>query len=198
MLENLQKELAKRGIVFSESAISMLLGAFVVILVGLLAYNYFRTARSDNQDVQPAETIESLDGELSQGGTAVALPATHTVAQGENLWSIAEKYYRSGYNYVDVAEANQLISADYLEPGQNLTIPKVEVRVPLTVSEPLVVEVVDSKITANQYSVIQGDTLWAIALRAYGDPYRYPEIAKANNLVNPSVIEINQNLTIPR
>ena len=47
------------------------------------------------------------------------------------------------------------------------------------------------------YTVVRGDTLWAIAKRFYGNGNRYPEIAKANNISNPDIIHVGQRLYIP-
>ena len=47
------------------------------------------------------------------------------------------------------------------------------------------------------YTVVKGDTLWGIAQRFYGNGSRYPEIAKANNISNPNIINVGQKLLIP-
>jgi nucleoid-associated protein YgaU len=47
------------------------------------------------------------------------------------------------------------------------------------------------------YTVVSGDTLWAIAERFYGDGNRYPEIASASGISNPDLINPGQVLTIP-
>ena len=47
------------------------------------------------------------------------------------------------------------------------------------------------------YTVVSGDTLWAIAERFYGDGNRYPEIAQASGISNPDLIHPGQVLTIP-
>jgi len=47
------------------------------------------------------------------------------------------------------------------------------------------------------YTVVSGDTLWAIAERFYGDGNRYPEIAAASGVANPDLIHPGQVLTIP-
>lgn len=48
-----------------------------------------------------------------------------------------------------------------------------------------------------EYKVNRGDTLWAIAKKHYGDGGKYKEIAKANNLSNPSFIHPGAVLIIP-
>ena len=47
------------------------------------------------------------------------------------------------------------------------------------------------------YTVVPGDTLWAIAERFYGDGNRYQSIADASGIANPDLIHPGQVLTIP-
>jgi nucleoid-associated protein YgaU len=47
------------------------------------------------------------------------------------------------------------------------------------------------------YTVVSGDTLWAISERFYGDGNRYQQIADASGVSNPDLIHPGQVLTIP-
>jgi outer membrane autotransporter protein len=47
------------------------------------------------------------------------------------------------------------------------------------------------------YTVVSGDTLWAIAERFYGDGSKYQVIADASDVPNPDLIHPGQVLTIP-
>jgi nucleoid-associated protein YgaU len=47
------------------------------------------------------------------------------------------------------------------------------------------------------YTVVSGDTLWAIAERFYGDGSKYQVIADASGITNPDLIHPGQELTIP-
>jgi LysM repeat protein len=47
------------------------------------------------------------------------------------------------------------------------------------------------------YTVVSGDTLWAISERFYGDGNKYQEIANASGVSNPDLIYPGQVLTIP-
>ncbi len=47
------------------------------------------------------------------------------------------------------------------------------------------------------YTVVSGDTLWAISERFYGDGSRYQQIADASGISNPDLIQPGQVLTIP-
>ncbi len=48
------------------------------------------------------------------------------------------------------------------------------------------------------YEVVKGDNLWKIAQNKYNNGYVWSEIAKANNLKNPSSIEVGQKLVLPK
>lgn len=50
---------------------------------------------------------------------------------------------------------------------------------------------------ARTYTVVSGDTLFAIAERFYGDGNKYPQIAEASGIANPDLIQPGQVLTIP-
>lgn len=184
----------------SESTLSMLLGGIVVILVGLIAFNFFRTQREQNENIQEPEVSisEVPGGQVGGAKKAVALPASHTVVAGETLWSIAEDYYGSGFNKSDIIAVNKLSNPNIIEVGQKLTIPKVGIQEKTVVNSILEPTITDSKIQGDKYTIMAGDNLWDIAIRAYGDGYKWTEIAKANNLTNPDIIHINNVLSIPR
>ena len=191
----------------NEDTISTLLGAIVVVVIGLLVFNYFRSLNpqgqitdqaaleDDGQTATPGQVklVEEEDGQMVPEG----LPTTYTVKQGDHLWSIAESFYNSGYNWTDIASVNHLDNPSQIEVGQELTIPKVAVKV-ATVSQKQTTEIT---IDGNTYTVVKGDHLWDIALRAYGDGFRWTDIYQANqDLIgpNPGLIEVDMNLTIPR
>ncbi|MCX4097072.1 LysM peptidoglycan-binding domain-containing protein [Nocardia sp. alder85J] len=53
------------------------------------------------------------------------------------------------------------------------------------------------EVAARTYTVADGDTLWAIAERFYGDGNRFPEIVSASGLSDPDSVMPGQVLTIP-
>lgn len=194
----------------------MALGLFIIVLVGFLVFNYFKNLGKGSVSLTAEDDI--------------SLPTTHIVMEGEDLWSIAEIYYDSGYNWVDIAEANNIQNPNMLESGQEIDIPDVapilvgngsqdlaentptptalpnETHLPTiydnnskniaTVKE--IDTQYDQKIVGDTYTVVSGDNLWNIAVRAYGDGFRWKEIAQANNLINPSLIHRGNVFIIPR
>ncbi len=58
-------------------------------------------------------------------------------------------------------------------------------------------DVAADKLPGN-YTVKDGDTLFTIAEKYYQDGFKFPEIAKANNMVNVDSIVAGQVITIPK
>jgi len=180
---NLKKFL--KNLKLNEESISMVLGALVIVIVGILIVNYFKDKRS--QTLPEALTTTSQ----TQVGT------THKVVKGETLWSISESAYGSGYNWTDVKSANNLKS-DNIEVGQELVLPEVSAKEPTATKQAVVVSTNNQTISGDSYTVVHGDNLWNVAVRAYGDGYKWVSIASANNLDNPNVIHPGNVLTLPR
>ena len=169
----------------NESTISMVLGVLVIVVIGALIFNYFRNIE------RPGEEMAIEGGEIrlvEENGQMVpeGLPVTHKVAQGEDLWTIAEKYYGSGYNWVSIVSENNLTNPDRLLVGQKLIIPKTTV-----------INVETTQSVGEKHTVLPGESLWDIAVKAYGDGYQWVKIAQANNLTNPDVIHAGNVLNLP-
>ncbi|MEK7472889.1 MAG: LysM peptidoglycan-binding domain-containing protein [Patescibacteria group bacterium] len=147
----------------------MVLGFFVIVIVGVLVVKYLKTDRG------------TIPQELLNGSNSTEISTkVHTVVKGDNLWNIAVTYYGDGFKWVEIATENKLDNASIIEVGQELTIPNVD------------------SITTATYEVVKGDNLWDIAVRAYGDGYKWVEIANANNMLNPSIIHSGNILVLPR
>lgn len=186
------KELLKR-LKLSEQTVSMVLGALVIVVVGVLIFNYFRGV---GKKTTPTEPVQPGGVKLiEEGGKIVpeGLPTTYKVEKGDHLWAISLKFFNSGYNWIDIARENRLKNPNKLLVGQELSIPKAEVRKPVVAQAKF-----GEPISGSSYTVLKGDHLWGIAVRAYGDGYQWIEIAKANNLANPNLIHPGNILSIPR
>jgi nucleoid-associated protein YgaU len=166
----------------ADSFVSMALGLAVVLLLGMLVYNYVTSKQ--------ATTAQKAQEEAE--AQKMALPASYTVAQGDTLWTIAEKYYQSGYNWVDIAKANNLANADLVEAGQTLTIPEATPIMPQGQ-----IAAATTSLGNKEYTVAHGDSLWSIAMAQYGDAYQWSAIAQANNLTNPDLIHAGNVLVLP-
>lgn len=207
----------------NQSRLSLVLGGLIVVVVGILVFNYFNR---QTPELGPAQQSTETEGDVSPEN----LPGKYTVKEGDTLFVIADKYYKDGYKYTDIAKENELANVNSLEVGQVLEIPKLEDAMAQASpeasmtpesgeAEPAPQNVVPAgekgavagtgtgggdttiwgpKIEGDTYTVVKGDWLSTIAARAYGDIYSYDKIAKANNISNPDVIEVGQVLKLPR
>lgn len=188
----------------NQSRLNMVLGALIILVVGILIFNYFNR---NKPDLGPAQTTTQ---ESQQDVSVENLPGKYTVKEDDTLFTIADKYYKDGYQYTEIAKANNLANVDLLETGQILEIPKLNLTQtnpsPTMVTQPDLSEGTDGgnttiwgpRIETNSYTVAEGDWLSTISARAYGDIMAYQKIAQANNITNPDLIEVGQVLTIPR
>ena len=54
-----------------------------------------------------------------------------------------------------------------------------------------------STVKQRSHKISRGDTLWDLAQKYYGDPYKWKTIASANSSINPSTLPVGKNLIIP-
>lgn len=191
----------------NESFISTLLGVAVVITVGSLLFNYFKSKPSpqlpqNDVDISDIKT-ENLDQLNINGVTSSS--NVYEVQAGETLWLISEKYFKSGYNWVDIAAANKLRNGNLIEKGQKLVIPDVtpkkqtvmdgkEIKVEIAAAETKVQP-------ESEYVVKSNDSLWKIAVNVYGDGYQWVKIYQSNKAKigrNPNLLISGTKLSLPR
>ena len=79
-------------------------------------------------------------------------------------------------------------------PAEIIEVAPAAVEEPAPAAEPVAPPAAPAPRT---YTVVSGDTLWAIAERYYGDGNQYPKIAAASGIDNPDLIHPGQVLTIP-
>jgi LysM repeat protein len=132
--------------------------------------------------VIPAETPENIIVETGK---------YYIVRRGDTLSRIAVSEYGNGYWWPMIAAANPGIPNPHLiYPGQRLYIPpRAEATAELT-------EPTTAPVPGRYYVVRRGDTLSRIAVSAYGDAHRWPEIAAANPY--PYLMYPDQLLYIPK
>ncbi|MCS7091901.1 MAG: LysM peptidoglycan-binding domain-containing protein [Patescibacteria group bacterium] len=120
-----------KNIKLQESTISMVMGVLVIIVIGIFGVNYFS---QQTEQKPPFPSNGDITNNLSP--TETKLPTIHTVAENESLWSISEKYYGTGYNWVDIRDANNLDNPDRIKVGSEITIPDVKPRKPVDTTSP--------------------------------------------------------------
>lgn len=181
----------------NETIARMVLGVGILLVgVGVVFYSLKNQKQQTLNTLTETASQENLKQELTPAASAVALPTTYEIKKGDTLWSISEQFYSSGFNWKDIKSANPNIDQYHLIAGTKITIPFAQSKT-ITVGT-IKPTITPAKITQDTYTVVSGDTLWTIALRAYGDSYRWVDIAKANNLSNPSLIHKGNVLRIPR
>ncbi len=176
---------------WGESYTSLFLGIVVVVVAAVLVFSFLK-----GKNFYQTTSSQSTSANQEQSGKA--LPKTYEVKKGDDLWKISEKIYGTGYNWVDVASENKLVNPGLLYVGTKLTIPNVKPRIVKNTVDSVVSAQNAAPITGPTYTVKKGDYLWVIAVRAYGDGYKWPEIAKANKLTSPDLIHSGNVLKLPR
>ncbi len=185
----------------AESTISLVLGIVVVIVAGVILFNYLKgfikkqTGEETPTNIQPQE--EMFNKEVEEGTPAFKgeLPTKYIVEKGDNLWKISIKFFGYGYNWVDISRENNLTNPGQIEVGQELNISDVPVKKPVVV---VAQSKISDPIEGGSYEVKKGDNLWNISVRAYQDGYKWTQIAQANKLTNPDMIHAGNVLVIPR
>lgn len=178
---------------------------FVVIALGIKSLSQNK-AQIDNEAVTTQNTtVKTPQGNL------------YAVVEGDTLWSIAQKSYNDGFSWHVIAKANNITDPSQLSSGANLIIPALSpteqaaviaqegqsALLPATEMKPSTQMMIPDafqgpKITGSVYTVVHGDNLWNIAVRAYGDGYRWTDIANINKLTNPGLIFSGNILNLPR
>lgn len=186
---------------FSESYTSLILGAIVVLIAGILFLSFAKVNR--NRQASSMMTAPKMWEQISKD---LNTSSSYTVNAGDDLWSISENFYKDGNRWVEIAKVNNLENPGLIYSGDKIIIPtttpgSIQKNTAQNVeqnsqTQNTVIE--NNSITGNTYTVIAGDNLWDIAVRAYGDGFRWSEIAKANNLVNPNLIHTGNVFIIPR
>lgn len=211
---------------FGESYTSLILGIVVVIISTILLVSFIRNynlAKLSNQqpDISATKT-ENVNQQSKPGGSYV-------VQEGDDLWTIAEKIYNDGYQWEAIARANNLSAPNDLSAGTTLQLPRVEAKPqpetiatvsiaptreeplssiePKSTTQPSAIPTIQvssqqkmENIAGTTYTIREGDTLWDIAVRSYGDGFKWVEIYKANATLisNPDLIYTGSVISIPK
>ena len=131
------------------------------------------------------DRVTSDDVERASSAIPPTAGTRYTVERGDDLWSLAERFYGEGREWRRIAAANpELLTGgpDRLTPGWRLVIPDAE-------QPPALRSVV----------VERGDTLSAIADRLWSDADRWPQLYEANRfqLDDPDELPVGLALVLP-
>lgn len=183
----------------NQSKVSLVLGALIILVIGVLVFNYFNKSKATLGPAQQTQKEEDVSPDKMQG--------KYTVKTGDTLFIIAEKYYADGEKFSEIAKANNLTDADQIEAGQVLELPRIPVREAEASPQETALgtgtgggntTIWGPRIEGETYTVVENDWLSTIAGRAYGNIMAFDKIAKASNIANPDHIEPGTVLTIPR
>ncbi len=176
----------------NEVAITVAVGFLVVVVLGLMLVgkNWWRLTRQPSISQQAVSTVleTSTSSPLAQPGIFTEIlkpavpasqPTTYIVKKGDSTWKVAELFFDYGPAYVAIEQANKLQHNQYLEVGQQLTIPVLEIKT--------------EAVTDADYVVKSGDCLWTIAEQQLGSGYKWVDIYRPNR----QVIGRNPNLIYP-
>lgn len=169
------------GFKWQDSYAGLVLGAIVVIVLGLLVANYFTKSRGQ------IGTAESIADQLAQHTAS----SSYRVISGDSLSLIANKTYGSLDYWPVIARANNISNPNLIYVDSEIKLPpKGEA------------ELMMKDMSATSYQVKAGDTLFMIAEKMYGDGSKWTlidRVNKAGRLPNGNpLILTGTTLVIPR
>lgn len=171
-----------------DDVVSMFLGLVVVVAVVGFVVNFIEK-RKGNIDIPGVSSDIKIEEVVNKGKTTVE---EVVVQKNDSLWKIAVRVYNDGYKWTEIAKENNIRNPGLIYAGQKLKMPKIEV---------VAQDKTDGKgeiAQSFEYKVLEDDSLWKIAVKNYGDGYRWSEIWKNNRskLNSPDKLEIGMSLTL--
>lgn len=202
-MDNLRSRLSNLNL--DQSAVSLALGAIVVVVIGVLVFNYFSRLNRPTTPLAPTPQTSAL--------TSSPTPSKHTVVAGETLGVVAQKYYGSVDQWTRLCDANKEAlqgNCDNLPVGLQLTVPLPEVAGVFSIASPVpfptpspevspipsVMPVTGTVQTKDTYTIVRGDTLCGILVRLQGSCANANQIARCNNISNVNLIHADNVLKL--
>ena len=172
-----------RKIKWQESYASFILGAIIVIVLGLLIANFFsRRGQKIDMGQATTQTEEQAKSQAEQ---------QYKVVAGDSLSKISEKLYGNQELWPVLARENNIVNPNVIFVDATLKIPAKSDA-----------EKLKAEIATTSYKVQSGDTLFLIAEKVYGDGSKWTVLDRANKVGrlpngNP-LIFTDSTLVIPR
>jgi nucleoid-associated protein YgaU len=128
---------------------------------------------------------------LTDGGDTTPYDTEHVVSPGETLGGIAKQYYGSATKYIDIAKANNIVNPSIVYQNQKLKILGATNRTnPIPTMN-------NTSSVGKEYIIKNGDTLSQIAKDTYGDPLKYVDIVRYNNILNDRGLKAGDKIILP-
>ncbi len=154
----------------------------------------------------PGEAVQPPVQPLVEVTPVAPKERTHAIAKGETLGDVAKRYYGKRSLGPKLAEFNK-VDSSRLKIGQTVAIPDITVLDPSAAPAPAAVLATDATLGVptpapvvpespkyGTVKVTEGDTLYRIAKRVYGDGSRWNEIAALNNLGDGKALKPGREL----
>ncbi len=165
---------------------------------GLFTNPSVTTSEEASPTAEASPVVSPTPPQISPPPTGLRQGQVYTVQEGDTLWTLAEKVYSSGYNFVDIAAANNIANPDYILVGQKITVPTVQPKQATVgdITAQAAMTKAESSISPT-HTVAQGEYLWLIAQKEYNNPYNWTRIAQLNPTIpNPDFIMPGQVLRL--
>ncbi|KKR78139.1 MAG: LysM domain protein [Candidatus Curtissbacteria bacterium GW2011_GWA1_40_9] len=171
---------------WQENYASFILGAIIIVILGLLVANFITNRTGNILDLGNDEQM-TTDEESKQEVTV----HEYTVKENDSLSKIAESEYGDKMLWPVLARLNDISNPDLIYIDTTLKLPSKEE-----------INKIKEDMTITSYKVLAGDTLFKIAEKVYGDGNQWGRIGVANNVGrlpngNP-LIFAGSTITIPR
>lgn len=146
---------------WQQSYASLVLGAIIVVILGLLVANYF-TRRDKTGQIGSGEQTTGAQEETK-------VPQEYKVVTGDSLSAISQKTYGSEEFWPQIAQVNNIANPNLIFVDSTLKLP-----------EKNAAEAARGLLTITSYQVQAGETLFTIAEKVYGDGSRWTVLDRAN------------------
>lgn len=187
----------KRG--WDDSLISLGLGALVVVVSGILLYNFFSTSSRDLlSDLSNSMNRQTSSTQIEQSEESSPVPSVTAQVAGI-VTPLPEETIAPTATPRAVA-----VAAPTASPMATQIAKATATAAPTATATPAAVAVASPNVTTSTegtirdtYTVVKGDSLWKIAERYYGSGYEWKKIQAENQLAGKS-LEVGMTIEVPR
>jgi nucleoid-associated protein YgaU len=175
---------------WDDSLISMGLGALVVVVSGILLFNYFNNQAPKFNKVTSTQSnaTASLSANTKTGTDTAMIAAqpTATAVAAAKATSVPKVTAKP-------TNAPTMIAQASVKP----TTAPVATQTPTSTTAQNSSSQSTGELVA-KHTVVAGDSLWSISEKYYGTGYEWKKLVEANKITSPSVIEKGTVVDVPR